>query len=237
MIQVLEIGGSVRDAYLGIESKDKDFVVVPTVVSTIDLAWLEMKYFLQEQKYEIFLETPSCYTIRAKFPKEHLHEGLVADFVLARKELGYYPNTRQPILAPGTIEDDVWRRDFTINTLYIDKGQIVDLTKRGIEDLKLRIIDTPLDPYVTFADDPLRIFRAIRFAITKKFNLSDRVSDAIYTQTHDFSTVSVERIREELFKCFKANTQRTLYFLNRYPQLQEYAFDEKGLWLKPTTEK
>lgn len=234
-MEILEIGGSIRDRLLGIQSKDRDFVVIPTA-TTIDLAWKEMTDYLEAKGYQIFLATESCYTVRAKFPLKHENAGLVADFVLARKELGYYPNTRQPILAPGTIEDDVWRRDFTINTLFEKEGEIVDLTGRGQEDLKLRIIDTPLDASITFNDDPLRIFRAVRFAITKKFNLSDAVTEALH-KSYDYSTVSIERVREELYKCFKFNTLHTLKMLHTFESLQKYAFDQTGLWLKPTTEE
>jgi tRNA nucleotidyltransferase/poly(A) polymerase len=233
-MEIYEIGGSIRDRLLEIQSKDRDFVVIPTA-STIDLAWKEMTTYLELQGYQIFLATESCYTVRAKFPTIHENAGLVADFVLARKELGYYPNTRQPILAPGTIADDVWRRDFTINTLFEKDGEIIDLTGRGIEDLKLRLIDTPLDAYITFKDDPLRIFRAIRFSITKKFNLSDNVADALH-YSYDYSTISIERVREELYKCFKFNTMATLKMLYKFEALQKYAFDHTGLWLKPTTE-
>lgn len=229
-----EIGGSVRDFLLGIDSKDKDFVCV-TSKATVKEAWEEMKTSLIAEGFEIFLETEDCYTIRAKFPKEHKHRGLVADFVLARKENGYKPGTRKPILTPGTIVDDVYRRDFTINTLYKTfGGEIVDLTGRGIEDIKYHLIDTPTDPNITFVDDPLRIFRAIRFAITKHFILSDRVIDAIQDNKFDFDVISIERVRDELEKCFKANVISTLKYLERFPILKEYAFENGKLWLLPT---
>jgi len=235
-MKILEIGGSVRDAMLGMVSKDKDFVVVPSVLQhDIESAWTGMLNYLRKAGYEIFLETKSCYTVRARFPANHEHAGPTSDFVLPKKEMGYYPNTSTPILDPGTIEDDVWRRDFTVNTLYIEKGITIDLTGQGLADLKLRLIDTPLDPAQTFSDDPLRVFRALRFAITKKFNLADRVVDALH-QDFDFSTVSMERVREELYKCFKTNTSHTLKLLYTFPKIQDYAFKQTKLWLKPTLE-
>lgn len=234
MILYYEIGGSVRDELLGLKSKDKDFVVVSDE-SDVENAWNDMITCLKLEGFELFLLTKDCYTIRAKFPKTHPNAGLVADFVLARKELGYEPNTRKPFVVPGSILDDVYRRDFTINTLYKTfSGEIMDLTGRGIEDIRFRLIDTPTDPLITFRDDPLRVFRAIRFAITKQMILADRVVEAIEQVNMNFSVVSIERVRDELEKCFKFNVINTLKYLERFPKLKEYAFENGKLWLLPT---
>ncbi len=234
-MRILEVGGSIRDELLGLNSKDKDFVVVLDDISkTVDQGFDEMKEHLVQQQYQIFLETRDCYTIRAKFPIGHAHEGLVADFVLARKEIGYIKGTRNPILVLGTIEDDIFRRDFRCNALYKDEnGNIVDLTGFGIDDIKFKVLQTPLDPLITFQDDPLRIFRGIRFCITKTFILNQSCIDAMRQDTIDFSTVSLERVREELYKCFKHNTLKTLRYLEAFPKLQQYAFGSNELWLKP----
>lgn len=233
-MEIYLIGGAVRDRVLGIDSKDKDYVVI-SKASSIEGAYSEMIKYLKEQKFEIFLETPHCYTVRARFPKDHKYSGIVGDFVLARKEIGYIPNTRTPIVVPGTINNDVWRRDFTINSLYVDKNdEVVDLTGRGLEDLELKVIDTPFNPYVTFKEDPLRVFRAVRFAITKNFTLASRVEEVIYNEDFNFSVVSLDRVRQELIKCFEVDTLKTIKMLERFPKLQEYAFSSGELYLKPT---
>lgn len=234
-MRILEVGGSIRDELLGLNSKDKDFVVVLDDISkTVDQGFDEMKEHLVQQQYQIFLETRDCYTIRAKFPIGHAHEGLVADFVLARKEIGYIPGTRKPMLKLGTIEDDILRRDACCNALYKDEeGKIVDLTGHGINDIKDQILRTPLDPNITFTDDPLRVFRFIRFNVTKNFRINHESYIAMQSPEINFKLVSLERIREELYKCFKHDTLATLQCLERFPNLKHCAFGSNELWLKP----
>jgi tRNA nucleotidyltransferase/poly(A) polymerase len=159
---------------------------------------------------------------------------------MARKEVGYIPGTRTPIIYPGTLYDDLSRRDFTVNALAKDPdtGEIVDYFN-GMKDIWGSIIRTPLDPVKTFDDDPLRILRAIRFAITKRFTIADDAWRAMrkYDYFDKMSVVSEERIREELTKCFKYNTLGTLRYLSQLPELEEYIFKKTNLWLKPTNEK
>lgn len=235
-IKIFEIGGSVRDQLLGIDSKDKDFVVVFEDISIgIDKAWEYLINYLKDNGYEIFLETKDCYTVRAKFPLTHKHKGLTADFVIARKDIAYNGVDRKPVIELGTIEDDVFRRDFCCNALYKDEeGQIIDLTNRGLVDVHYKVLSTPLMPLHTFRDDPLRIFRAIRFAITKGFTLHIEIKDAIRVGQFNFSVISTERVREELYKCFKHDTLKTLHYLELFPQLKRYAFENNKLWLMPT---
>lgn len=238
MINIYEVGGSVRDKLLGLESKDKDFVVVfDDITIGIDKAWNNLIYYLKNQGYVIFLETKSCYTVRARFPEHHQHKGLVADFVIARNDLSYGKDNRQPEIKLGTIKEDIFRRDFTVNTLYINEdNQIVDLTGKGISDIENKILRTPLEVNKTLLDDPLRIFRAVRFAVTKNFILSYDLVDAILHNNFNFNVVSTERVREELYKCFKHDTLKTLFYLETFPKVKEYAFDNQKLWLKPTNE-
>lgn len=246
-----EVGGKIRDELLGLTNKDVDYVAVPTEavyskihpceaqLSPARLMFKALKSYLEEQKFEIFLVTPECYTIRAKFPEGYKYQG-VADFVMARKEVGYVPGTRIPIVEPGNLYDDLSRRDFTVNAMAKDPdtGEIIDYFG-GKSDIKAALIRTPLDPIVTFDDDPLRILRAIRFAITKCFSIEDKTWCAMsnYNYYAKMSVVSEERIREELVKCFKCNTVRTLDYLNRLPILRDYIFSRTSLWLKPTNEK
>jgi poly(A) polymerase len=239
MAKIYKVGGCVRDRLLGLESKDIDFTFVCEDSQTVEGGWIEMTSWMKAQGFEIFLETPSCFTIRAKFPKDHQYAGMVADFVMARKEVGYIPGTRKPVLEIGTLEDDLIRRDFTLNALAEDEyGNVIDLFG-GVDDLRRGYLRTPLDCKVTFDDDPLRILRAIRFCITKGFYMGAYMDGVI--QGYDYETkmkvVSIERIREELLKCFKHDTINTLRVLHEYPSLRNYIFANNILWLKPTFEK
>jgi tRNA nucleotidyltransferase/poly(A) polymerase len=241
--RLYEVGGKIRDEILGLESKDVDYTVVPSdellsVVGTAEEMFEVLVEELKEQKYELFLITPDCFTVRGKFPKDHKYQG-VADFVMARKEIGYVPNTRTPIVKPGTLYDDLERRDFTLNALAKDEdGTIIDYFN-GMEDLKNGILRTPLPTKVTFNDDPLRILRAIRFSITKGFTIPATMALTMESYNYDekMVVVSTERIREELFKCFKHDTIETLRVLNEFPTLRDYIFKNNILWLKPTMEQ
>jgi tRNA nucleotidyltransferase/poly(A) polymerase len=158
---------------------------------------------------------------------------------MSRKEIGYIPGTRTPIVKPGTLYDDLMRRDATLNALAKDEdGTIIDYFG-GLEDLTNRVLRTPLEPIKTFDDDALRIIRFIRFSITKGFSIPNDITNVIrnYDYESKMGVVSTERIREELFKCFKFNTLKTLHELNRFPDLRDYIFKNNLLWLKPTMEQ
>lgn len=237
-----EVGGKIRDEILGLQSKDVDYVAVPSdglleKYKTAHEMFVVLETFLLSEKFEIFLSTPDCFTIRAKFPKDHKYQG-VADFVMARKEIGYVEGTRTPIVVPGTLRDDLERRDFTVNAMAKgENGEIIDLFD-GMKDLEKMVLSTPLPTKQTFDDDPLRIIRAIRFAITKGFSLKHI---DYYINNYDYENkmkvVSTDRIREELHKCFKHDTMDTLDTLNDYPRLKRYIFENKLMWLKPTNEQ
>lgn len=237
-----EVGGKVRDEILGLQSKDVDYVAVPKeslieeFPEAADLFTVLVDY-LKRESFEIFLVTAGCYTVRAKFPSGHLYQG-VADFVMARKEVGYLPGTRTPIVKPGGLYDDLERRDFTLNALAKDEtGTIIDFFD-GLRDLEEGVLRTPLPCHITFADDPLRILRAIRFIITKNFAMTAEMRVVIKEFDYDkkMGVVSTERIREELYKCFKHDTLGTIKILSSFPDLMEYVFS-KNLWLKPTMEE
>jgi len=238
-----EVGGKIRDEILGLKSKDVDYTVVPNEMLLRDYTEASDMFgvlsdYLTAEKFEIFLETPDCYTIRARFPKGHKYEG-VADFVMARKEIGYIEGTRTPIVVPGTLYDDLERRDFTLNAMAKDNnGNIIDYFN-GMEDLKNMTLRTPLDTEVTFNDDPLRILRAIRFSIIKGFIIPDDMWHIIYHYDYEgkMSVVSTERIREELYKCFMVDTLLTLDKLKQFPHLTDYIFTNTKLWLKPSMEE
>jgi tRNA nucleotidyltransferase/poly(A) polymerase len=243
MAQIYKVGGIIRDKILGLHSDDIDFTFVCENSTTIEEGWLEMVNWMTERNYKIFLETPDCFTIRAKFPKGHTNEGLVADFVMARKEVGYIEGTRRPILELGTLEDDLTRRDFTVNALAEDiDGNIIDLFN-GLEDLKKGILRTPINAKKTMMDDPLRILRALRFMITKNMFPASELWVAIQ-QPHILEklekTVSKERMREEIAKMFQFDTVRSFKLLmdveGIIPGFLDLIFKD-GMKLIPTFKK
>ena len=244
MPQIYEVGGCVRDEIIGVHTNDIDFTfVLDNIDQTVDEGWDEMLSHLKTEGFKIFLETKDCFTVRAKFPKGHVNEGLVADFVMARKEVGYILGTRKPILELGTLEDDLRRRDFTLNALAKDlDGTIVDLFE-GRKHLEEGILVTPLNPVKTFFDDPLRMIRALRFSITKGFEIDSEVWDAMFEPgliEHLNKVVSKERMQGEVSKMMKHNTVSTLRLLAKIdkiePKLLEVMFGG-DIWLLPSTKK
>ncbi len=244
MAQIFEVGGCVRDEIIGVHTNDIDFTfVLENTDQTVDEGWDEMVSHLKTEGFKIFLETKDCFTVRAKFPKGHVNEGLVADFVMARKEVGYIDGTRQPILELGTLEDDLTRRDFTLNALAKDlDGNIIDLFD-GQTHLKQKVLITPLEPIKTFMDDPLRMIRALRFSITKGFDIHPTVWNAIFTPgliDKLSEVVSQERIQGEVMKMMKHDTVKTLRLLSvidkKDSRLIEIMFGG-DIWLLPSTKK
>jgi poly(A) polymerase len=244
MPKIFKVGGCVRDRLLGVDTKDIDFTfVLDNLDWTVESGFQIMTDWMTVNDFEIFLSTPECFTIRAKFPKEHKYSGMVADFVMARKEVGYVEGTRRPILELGTLEDDLLRRDFTLNAMAEDiDGNLIDIFG-GIDDLKIGLLRTPLPAKQTMMDDPLRILRALRFTITKDFVMSDDIWEAM-KQPNILNkleqTVSGERIREELMKMMKYDTPKSLRLLmdvdEIIPGFLNLIFKD-GMWLKPTNEK
>jgi tRNA nucleotidyltransferase/poly(A) polymerase len=245
MAQIYKVGGCVRDRLLGIESKDIDFTFVCETSQTVEQGWSEMREWMTSRGFSIFLETPDCFTIRAKFPADHKFAGLVADFVMARKETGYIPGTRRPILELGTLEDDLIRRDFTVNAIAEDEdGNLID-PFGGVDDLlKDFMLKTPTDPMITMMDDPLRILRALRFSLTKALFIDKSIFAAMQQESILLKleqTVSQERIREEISKMMKYDTVQTMRILvdiddSMIPGFLRLVFKD-NMWLKPTTEK
>lgn len=236
-------GGTIRDRLLGLDSKDIDYSVVienKEDYKTPEEAFSAFVIEIKKEGYEVFLETPSCLTVRAKFPKNHKNSGVV-DFVISRKEGAYIKGTRTPEVTLGNIYEDAIRRDFSVNALMEDEEGIIIDFFNGQKDLQQKILRTPIDAAVSFNEDPLRILRAVRFAITKDFEFSDEIWRAIDSfDSKKMDVVSSERIMEELKKCFKHNTKRTFEFLriiclsnhNLYNSILKDDF-----WLKPTNEQ
>ncbi len=239
MFKFYIVGGSVRDEIMGLTSKDIDYVAVSDdhIIQQnlkVEEVFNMLITYLKTSGFEIFLITENCLTIRARFPKDHKFSG-VADFVLARKEIGYIPNTRTPIVVPGTLMDDLLRRDYCFNTLIKDdEGNIIDHLG-GMDDIKNKILRTPLDPYTTMMDDPLRLLRGIRFSITKNMKITDFIdvlNNPNFIEKFKL-TVSKERIREELIKMFEYDTIGSMNILTeltiKYPSLNPMLFENISL--------
>lgn len=133
-----------------------------------------------------------------------VHWGEYEVEVIAPRKESYHPDSRNPEVSPATLEEDFLRRDFTINALYValhsaERGALID-PFGGVRDLALRLIRTPTDPVRTFSDDPLRMLRAIRFAVRLGFTIAPETYEALSTQAYRLSIVSPERIADEFHK-------------------------------------
>ncbi len=185
------IGGFVRDLFLERHSEDIDIVVLG---SGIELARQVALRIGKEGEARYFKNFGTAMLKIAD---------LEVEFVGARKE-SYRLDSRKPIVEDGTLADDQNRRDFTINALALslDKDSFAELIDpfQGLQDLHDKIIRTPLDPDITFSDDPLRMMRAIRFASQLKFNIFPETFEAIKRNAERIQIVSKERVNEELSK-------------------------------------
>ena len=234
-----EVGGAVRDSLLGLTSKDVDFsVVAEGVFPTADSAFLEMEAQLVKQGFQIFESRREFLTIRARVPKGHALETRtsVADFVLARRDGPYSDGRRPDWVAPGTLADDLARRDFSVNSLARSTdGTLVDLFG-GVEDLDARLLRFVGDPMKRIAEDGLRVARGFRFNITKGFDVEESTWDALVSEfaAEMLSKVSIERVREELVKMFRANTLHSLRLLGELPRYTQEAIFRDGLRLDAT---
>ncbi len=189
---VYVIGGYVRDFLLKNQtSKDIDIVAIG---SGIEVA----------KEVARLLDTRHKITIYKNFGTAMIKtDDLILEFVGARKE-SYNRNSRKPVVENGSMEDDQKRRDFTINALAIslnknDWGQLID-PFNGLQDLRKKIIRTPLDPDITFSDDPLRMMRAVRFASQLNFKIHRETFEAIKRNKKRLKILSKERIIDELNK-------------------------------------
>jgi len=209
-IEAYAVGGMVRDVLLGRSTTDLDFVTVGpgTGIELAEAVGDELGG-RTAHVYPKFGTAAIRIPAAEALPEDYTDDALVLEFVAARKE-SYRSHSRKPIVEDGTLEDDQYRRDFTVNAMAIhltpDRfGDLIDPFD-GRRDLERRTIDTPLDPEDTFEDDPLRMIRAARFATELEFRVSDRVFDAMGTQAARVEILSQERITEELHKILEADT-------------------------------
>jgi poly(A) polymerase len=188
------VGGYVRDSELSRPSKDIDFVCVGSGISLAE----EVSKNLKNSQLAVY---KNFGTAVVKW------QGMELEFVGARKE-SYRSNSRKPIVENGTLEDDQNRRDFTINAMAIslNEGSFGELLDpfNGISDIKQKQIKTPLEPGITFSDDPLRMMRAVRFAAQLNFDIEATTFDGIVANIDRIDIVSKERVTDELNKIILA---------------------------------
>lgn len=249
-MQMFTVGGCVRDELLGVPSKDIDFTVVldkndfPLATDFFGNPdpFKTMVLNLQGMGFNIFLESPEFLTVRAQFPEgdggfDVKRAGgafnigkkrLTADFVLARKESTYSDGRRPDSVQIGTLEDDLARRDFTMNAIAKDAaGYFID-PFNGRSDIERRIIRAVGDPMERLREDALRAVRAFRFAVTKDFMIEDTLKNAMRNPdilNAIVENISDERIEAELSKAFRFNTVRAGNILFRqFPSLATACF-------------
>lgn len=246
-VTLYEVGGCVRDELLGVKSNDIDFTAVAGSYQEL-LDWLDgtgFKRFLPldgPDEGEASKKCREMFTARARFPLGMTWfagrdvTGLAGDFVLARKE-GTYSDGRHPDeVQMGTLEDDLRRRDFTVNAMAKDEaGQIIDLFG-GQEDLKAGVLRCVGSAEDRLKEDALRALRALRFAVTKGFVLDAELWIAMRSEwlPELVAKVSSDRRRKELTKAFEHDTLETLACLGQLPQGLKEAIFSGGLRLEAT---
>jgi len=237
--KLFQVGGHVRDALMGVKSNDIDYTVVvenPEDFENPSDAFAAFESSIVAKGFKVFLSMPEVFTIRSKFPDSNE----VADFVLSRKESGFKEGTRLPEKVElGTLEDDLRRRDFTVNAMAFDEdGNLVD-PFNGSDDLDMGLLKTPVSPEVSFNDDPLRIVRGLRFSVTRDFLMDSTLWEAISNfDVERFKTVSKERVSEELKKMFMHDTMLSMDVMFKLRAennaLYKVIFEDCGIRLMPT---
>jgi len=216
-LETYVIGGYVRDLILKRHSKDIDIV---TVGSGIELAEEVAKKLKNNPRVNVF---KNFGTAMLKY------KDLEIEFVGARKE-SYRHDSRKPVVENGTLEDDQNRRDFTINALALglNKWNFEELVDpfNGLKDIENKIIRTPLDPDITFSDDPLRIMRAIRFSTQLGFEIQTETLQAITRNKERIKIISGERIIDEINKIIMSDKPSIGFKLMEETGLLEIIFPE-----------
>lgn len=220
-IEIYQVGGSVRDEIMGIDSHDIDFSVVAP-------SFEDMRQYIVDNGLKIVVETPQFATIRAVAPRSGFlgfTGGL--DFVWARQDGPYSDGRRPDWTKPGTLETDLARRDFTFNAIAKDaEGNFID-PHNGRQAIAERYIQAVGDPHERLAEDALRAVRALRFSVTLGFRIrhelafamqTARVLDALKTN------ISSERIKDELNKMLAADTLGSLRAFDQFPELTRVMF-------------
>lgn len=243
-MKMYRVGGCVRDEILGIPSKDVDFTVVldesdfpdASSVVTVPSPFEVMESRLKKMGFKIFLRSPEFLTIRAQFPdyktaRRFAGDGvdgrLTADFVLARKESDYADGRRPDKVEVGSLEDDLARRDFSMNAIAKDAdGNLID-PHNGVQDINDRILRAVGNAFDRLTEDALRAVRALRFSVTKDMVIDHELKFTMQTEAVLVSireNISDERIADELSKMFRYDTVASLSALSAFPLLTEAMF-------------
>ncbi|MBE0571948.1 MAG: HD domain-containing protein [Ignavibacteriaceae bacterium] len=215
-VEVYVVGGFIRDLILKKEVEDIDFLIVGDV----------MKF---AQTFAASLGINDIVVFKTFGTAHFNHQGLNLEFVAARKE-SYKKSSRKPLVSEGTFFDDISRRDFTINTLAVSLskenfGEVIDHFN-GAEDIENKLIRTPLDPKITFDDDPLRILRAFRFASQLNFNVDESIMNAAEEFRDRLEIVSQERKTDEFLKILKSPKPSIGLKLLQTTKVMEVVFPE-----------
>ncbi len=192
---VFAVGGCCRDEYMGFEIKDIDLAVDLPMGGVKFARWLSRRH-LTSGYPTYFIRYGTAKLRLRRFPDNEI------ELVQTRKEQYTRETSRCPEVAFGTIEEDCYRRDFTVNSLYYDltRRQTVDITGLGIPDMKAGLLRTPMDPDETFNDDPVRILRGLRFANRFGWKIDAPVFEAMMRHISRIDIVSRERVHSELCK-------------------------------------
>ena len=217
------IGGYVRDAILGQKNED----TYPDIDITVKGDYNTFsKHLAKELNINTIVPFENFKTSRL------VHDEYQIEIAETRKE-SYVKDSRKPIVESTTLEEDLLRRDFTINAIAMslnDKnfGEIID-PLGGIKDLNKGILITPLDPDETFSDDPLRMLRAVRFAAKLDFQIASNILDSISRMSKRLDIISWERITEEILKCLKTDKPSIAFYLMKDTGLLGYVFPEMNV--------
>jgi tRNA nucleotidyltransferase/poly(A) polymerase len=218
-----EVGGCIRDQFLGVKSKDVDFAVDMTEDFNGDLQAHDMYNVMRAQLSAMGFEevdfTPDKFTVRSKVPESRsdlLERTRYADFVMCRKD-GPYSDGRHPdYVLMGNLMDDLARRDFTMNAIArdVETGEIID-PFHGIDDIQSRTIRFVGNATQRITEDALRVMRALRFCITKDFDFDDQAYIALLSQHAADMLIELDdnRKREELNKMLVADSVGTMDML------------------------
>lgn len=234
-MKIYEVGGAIRDELMGFESKDVDYAVEIG-------SFAEMTGALTDMGFTFYQVKPEFLTVRALAPKGSRlgRKHKVVDFVLCRKDGPTEDGRRPQYVEPGTILEDLARRDFTMNAIArnVDTGELLD-PHGGRADIERGILRFVGDPMARIEEDGLRVLRAIRFLVTLGLAADINTQAAIRSEvaTRMLHSVSIDRVREELEKMFDGSTVASLRIMGALSAELQLAIFREGLRLTPTLKK
>ncbi len=231
-ISIYEVGGCVRDELLGQRVKDIDFTVIAPSFEAM------REYLVVDAGFTIHTENPEFYTVRCGIPSHHplRNRAKDADFVWARIDGPSSDGRRPDWVNPGTLHDDLARRDFTVNAMARNKaGHLIDpfYGQRDLKDGVLRFVGEPLD---RIQEDGLRVMRGFRFMVTKELTPTTSTWEALTSReaARMLRGVSRERVMDELNRMFEFDTKHALHLIGKLSNLHIQAIFRGALRLSAT---